>query len=126
MRISDWSSDVCSSDLEPRDGIGLAVRADKGGRSIGAVGDATPRINLIGHVQQLLLDSRVLVELALRLSRLIRIGRLGRFHEGSLYNYPCAASRVVSNRKPAGLFAQPDLHNKKGSASLRERGCKSF
>src|SRR3546814_16909783 len=25
MRISDWSSDVCSSDLEPRTGAGKAV-----------------------------------------------------------------------------------------------------
>src|SRR3546814_13268930 len=47
MRISDWSSDVCSSDLVLQEGADLAV--DKGGRGIG-LGVAGRRAAQVVHV----------------------------------------------------------------------------
>src|SRR3546814_12673054 len=42
MRISDWSSDVCSSDLEPRDAAATALLRSEPGQEDGGARDRAP------------------------------------------------------------------------------------
>src|SRR3546814_18724270 len=47
MRISDWSSDVCSSDLWPTDEQGQATGYDFTGKRVGVIGTGATGVQII-------------------------------------------------------------------------------
>src|SRR3546814_19086516 len=58
MRISDWSSDVCSSDLGP----GAAALAHDGDQHVDRDGDPDLRLHRIGRSAEERLDAQVLLD----------------------------------------------------------------
>src|SRR3546814_12056692 len=123
MRISDWSSDVCSSDLPPyRDARIVAQQVDRAVVAVYTIGD---RRHLIwpGDVE---LDGRPVQFLGHRLSRLqFDVGN-GDMHTGTRQGQPKAApgatdtpctagkrKRVVAGKSVSGRWDLGDSRLKK-------------
>src|SRR3546814_1565728 len=89
MRISDWSSDVCSSDLRsrPDDVVGGAAVALAGIAAIAGTGAGTRGARAIGADPQLLAEMVVEAQMAAR-----HIGQVGD-------NVPRAARRPPNERR---------------------------
>src|SRR3546814_6766858 len=62
MRISDWSSDVCSSDLFVQAGPGAAALAHDGDQHVDRDGDPDLRLHRIGRSAEERLDAQVLLD----------------------------------------------------------------
>src|SRR3546814_19140995 len=59
MRISDWSSDVCSSDLQQRDNLACVDEAEAAGKNVDAAATGPrPGQLQIGDVGRLLREAR--------------------------------------------------------------------
>src|SRR3546814_20588564 len=66
MRISDWSSDVCSSDLVVEERAHAAFELRRGDQSIDLLGDPAPTVQLTGcgRPQQFRIGRRIDQEIA--------------------------------------------------------------
>src|SRR3546814_15234519 len=111
MRISDWSSDVCSSDLpwpDSRDWDALA------GEAVAAALALTPFAGLP--------DAAPLVEVAVRLTDDAEVQTLNRDFRGrdkptNVLSFPQVQADLLAR------LANSDARGKIGSASWRERVC---
>src|SRR3546814_15162781 len=102
MRISDWSSDVCSSDLGRHDAPFIVVAAAR----------MTPE-----RVEEELLGIE-------DTNGLVRPGLLEQGHGGTLYLDEIADMPLTTHGKTLRvLTAQDFTRGAIGSASTRERGC---
>src|SRR3546814_9634640 len=96
MRISDWSSDVCSSDLDDLPAAGVDLE-------------------LGHHLRQIMASSA---------PRSARLAFRGRLLVGRLARRPLRARRTTACRSDVGGVLGGNAGMEIGRASGRERGCK--
>src|SRR3546814_12922847 len=105
MRISDWSSDVCSSDLPPNDT--LLSGAGQAGARASALAGLEARVGLVDDVDPALATDHAAIPMA-GLGRLQRIHDL---HDTNLSRAPPAGNRHGRSRrqqKTERSVARPD------------------
>src|SRR3546814_16477779 len=105
MRISDWSSDVCSSDL-------LLEQFDESGREADDCEDETDAADDPSLCRQLAFDSLV---------RLLNLH--GDILLNSLYNFRCGVVGQISRFQCSKQFDVHPVLLQIGRASCRERVC---
>src|SRR3546814_18962255 len=116
MRISDWSSDVCSSDLDPgNDRPVLApVELERLSRSEGQRHECSSAADL--------LFATILIAPVPCESRNTAIGTvIAKADKIGMKRFDCSLLLA----RPAPLSPQPGRHPKIGRASCREGGCQS-
>src|SRR3546814_6462251 len=107
MRISDWSSDVCSSDLEAQtSGEDIIVRPER--HIGGAVDLAFDIAGLAGLKRQLRRYARGQAKAAMRIEQVVRtvIGEAGRCRGdeiGARIGQPQAGEIVILDRKSTSM-----------------------